>query len=252
MLLDAGDPLCLWKFARAHHQIRDTVRVISTDLLDEYEMYRSSQHSYYFADDKPPNLMWIVPGGGFKLRSPVIETMDPHGVPSFHQGYLVEVWSVMGEGIPISTPPSQLGKVPAFVVEGALPIPIWVLGPESTESLLRPLAVQLVETLAYWIWQFELLLAPVLALVAGDRSTYVIEFVFDEPSHWVDAREGTQDGDNDRQSVIPSAETTATGLKLTIHSSLSAQLATEDNRGDRQLLVELLRHIREALAHKRA
>jgi hypothetical protein len=52
ILVEASDRLVLWKYARAHHHIRDTVRVIATDVLDEYEMYRVSQHSYYFSDKR--------------------------------------------------------------------------------------------------------------------------------------------------------------------------------------------------------
>ncbi|MCH8243118.1 MAG: exo-alpha-sialidase, partial [Planctomycetes bacterium] len=39
-LVETGDPLGLWKYARSHHQIRQSVKVMATDVLDEYEMYR--------------------------------------------------------------------------------------------------------------------------------------------------------------------------------------------------------------------
>ena len=87
----------------------------------------------------------------------MIELLDPHGVPSFHLRYLVEVWSVFGSGVPIFSPPSQLGKQLALVVEGELPIPVWVISPESIEEEpLRGPVGELVETLAYWLWQFRI------------------------------------------------------------------------------------------------
>jgi hypothetical protein len=77
-LVEAGDPLGLWKYARAHHRIRQTAQVVATDVLDEYELYRSSQHSYYFSDDRQLNWIWIAPGDGLEMRRKIAERLDPH------------------------------------------------------------------------------------------------------------------------------------------------------------------------------
>jgi len=239
-LVDAGDPLWLWKYARAHQRIRDTVNLITTDVLDEYALYRSSQHSYYFSDDQLPNLISIVPGEGLEIRKRVMEQMDPHGVPSFHTGYMVEVWSMFGGRVPIFSPPSQLGKRFALVVEGGLPIPVWIIGPESTEGALQGLAGLLVETLAYWIWQFEGLLTPAFAELSRDRSTFVIEIDFEDPARWVEALDDSNRRDTDGENLISSVEQTGAGLILALHSSLLARLGSADNLGERELIGELL------------
>src|SRR5436190_14744972 len=46
-MLEAGDPLALWKYARASESIRETTRIIQMNELDEFGLYRSHRHSYY-------------------------------------------------------------------------------------------------------------------------------------------------------------------------------------------------------------
>lgn len=246
-LVDTGDPLGLWKYARAHHQIRQTVQVMMADVLDEYEMYRARQHSYYFSDDRQPNLIVIAPGAGLEMRKRVAERLDPHGVPSFHMGYLVEVWSLFGSAIPIYGSPSQLGKQFTLVVEGGLPIPIWLIGPESPKEELQGITGELVETLAYWLWQFEPLVAPVFGQVAKDRSTFVIQVDFDEPPEWVKALQGPGQEQMNDEALILLVEPTAAGVKLRLHPSLVTRLGGADNRGERELVQELLLNLRGTL-----
>ena len=246
-LVDTGDPLGLWKYARADHQIRQSVRVIATDVLDEYEIYRTSQHSYYFSDNRQPNLIWVAPGYGLEMRKRVAERLDPHGAPSFHMGYLVEVWSLFGSGVPIYTPPSQLGKQFTLVVEGGLPIPVWLIGPESPNRELRGIVGELVEALAYWLWQFEPLVAPVFGQVAQDRSTFVIQVNFNEPPQWVKALQGSSQEQVNDEALISSVELIEAGVKLRLNPSLVTRLGGADNRGERELVRELLLSLRATL-----
>jgi hypothetical protein len=247
ILVEASDPLVLWKYARAHHHIRDTVRVIAADVLDEYEMYRVSQHSYYFSDKRQPDWLAIAPGDGLEMRKKVVEELGPHGVPSFHAGYLVEVWACLGSGIPIYTPPSQLGKQIALVVEGELPIPVWVIGPDGLEGQLREFMAQLVETLAYWLWQFQPLLAPALVVVAKNRSTFVIEVNLDDSAQWNQALGGSMVEQRENEAIISSMEQTGEGMRITLPPSLLTRLYKADNRGERELIQELLLHLRSSL-----
>jgi len=247
ILVEAGDPLALWKYARAHHRIRETVRVVATDVLDEYEMYRASQHSYYFSDDRQPDLIAIAPGDGLEMRKKVTEQLDPHGVPSFHAGYLIEVWSCFGSGVPIYTPPSQLGKQLALVVEGELPIPVWVIGQDTLDGQLREIVAHTVEALAYWLWQFQLFLAPALAGVAEDHSTFVIEVDLDDHAQWIRALEGSMEEQREAEAVISSMERTGAGMRITLRAPLLTRLQRADNQGERELVQELLLHLRNSL-----
>lgn len=247
ILVEAADSLVLWKYARAHHLVRDTVRVIAADVLDEYEMYRASQHSYYFSDERQPDLLAIAPGDGLDMRKKVIEELDPHGVPSFHAGYLIEVWACFGSGIPIYTPPSQLGKQVALVVEGELPIPVWVIGQGNLEGQLREIMAHTVEALAYWLWQFQSLLATALVGVAENYSMFVIEVDLDDPAQWNQALGGSIKEQREGEVVISSMERTGAGMRITLQSSLLTRLYKADNQGERELVQELLLHLRNSL-----
>jgi len=247
ILVEAADSLVLWKYARAHHRIRDTVQMIVADVLDEYEMYRASQHSYYFSDDRQPNLIAIAPGDGLEMRKRVIEELDPHGVPSFHSGYLIEVWACFGEGIPIYTPPSQLGKQIVLVVEGELPIPVWVIGQDKLEGQLREIVAHTVEALAYWLWQFQSFLTPVLASVAEDRSTFVIQVDLDDPAQWNQALGSSIEEQREGEAIVSSMERTGAGMRITLQSSLLTRLYKADNQGERELVQELFLHLRNYL-----
>jgi len=247
ILVEAADSLVLWKYARAHHLVRDIVRVIAADVLDEYEMYRASQHSYYFSDKRQPDLLAIAPGDGLEMRKKVIEELDPHGVPSFHAGYLIEVWACFGSGIPIYTPPSQLGKQVALVVEGELPIPVWVIGQDNLEGQLREIIAHTIEALAYWLWQFQSLLAPALEGVAENYSMFVIEVDLDDPAQWNQALGGSIKEQREGEAVISSMERTGAGMRITLQSSLLTRLYKADNQGERELVQKLLLHLRNFL-----
>ncbi len=181
------------------------------------------------------------------MRKKVVEELDPHGVPSFHAGYLIEVWACFGLGIPIYTPPSQLGKQIALVVEGELPIPVWVMGKDDLEGQLREIVARTVEALAYWLWQFQSFLAPALAFVAENCSAFVIEIDLDDPAQWDQALDGSVEEQREDEAMISSMESTDEGMRITLRSSLLTRLYKADNQGERELVQELLLHLRKSL-----
>jgi hypothetical protein len=60
--LELGDPLALWKFAKAADALRSRTDVLHFSTLDEYSIYRSHEHSFYLGDDRPPTFLSIAPG----------------------------------------------------------------------------------------------------------------------------------------------------------------------------------------------
>lgn len=244
-LVEAADSLVLWKYAWAHCRIRDTTRVMAVDVLDEYEMYRASQHSYYFSDKRRPNLLVIAPGDGLEMRKKVIEQLDPHGVPSFHAGYLVEVWSFFGPGIPVYAPPSQLGKQLTLVVEGELPIPVWVIGKDVYKDELREIVARIVESLVYWLWQFQSFLAPALFSIADNLSRFVIQVELDDIDQWKKALDGSSVEQNEQDAMISSVELISHVMRISLRSTAIKKLYRADNQGERELIQELFLHLRE-------
>jgi len=247
VLVEAGDQLVLWKYARAHDRIRQALHIVATDALDEYEIYRASQHSYYFSDKGQPDSIVIAPGDGLEMRKRVAEQLDPHGIPSFHMGYLIEVWSLFGSGVPIYAPPSQLGKQLALVVEGELPIPVWLTGPDTLRGQLRGFVAQVLETLAYWLWQFQSFLAPAFVGVAQQYSTFVIEVDLNDPAQWNQALDGFMQEQREAEAATSFTERTSAGMRIALRSLLLTRLHRADNQGERELVWELLLHLRDSL-----
>jgi hypothetical protein len=247
ILVEAADSLVLWKYARAHHRIRDATRVMAVGVLDEYEMYRASQHSYYFSDERRPNLLIIAPGDGLEMRKKVIEQLDPHGVPSFHAGYLVEVWSFSGPGIPVYAPPSQLGKQLTLVVEGELPIPVWVIGKDVYKGDLRDIVARIVEALSYWLWQFQSFLAPDLLSIADNLSRFVIQVELDDIDQWKKALDGSLVEQNEQDAMISSVELIGHVMRISLRPTAIKNWYKADNQGERKLIQELFLHMRETL-----
>ena len=246
-LSESGDPLGLWKFARANARFRSRAEVFSSDLLDEYDIYKSRNHSYYLSDDQMAECFSIQPGAGLDIRQDNSERLDPHGVPAFVTGYLMEVWSLFGNRVPISSPPTLIGRQPALVVEGELPIPVWVVGQTDIDNRLKSLQRDLVEVVAFWIWQFEPLIGPCLAGLAENQDMFTIHLEIGNPRQWLEALETSPLENLGNSRLISRRENGQTGIRIILHPSLLANLYEPDNQGERELVRELLFVLKDAL-----
>ncbi len=59
-LLEMGEPLSLWKYACAAERIRKSTAMASPSQLDEFHLYKTHQHSYYFSDEGPVDAISLV------------------------------------------------------------------------------------------------------------------------------------------------------------------------------------------------
>ena len=246
-LLDAEDELALWKFARARHLIREKAEVFAWSTLDEYAFYRSHNHSYYVGDDHLPNLITIDSVYGLNIRKRVAERFDFHGVTAHTGPYLTEVWSRFGGTTPIYHLPPYMGNQLALVVEGDLPIPVWVTGTEQPNGGLRTFLVTLVNAVAYWLWQFDDVMGTCIAALAGGRKTFVVELDFDSPSQWADALQKPLEEASASDSAISCYQRIEAGIKVSLHPSLFGRLAERTNQGERQLVRELMGTLKDAM-----
>ena len=129
--LGSEDPLELWKFARSQQRNLEKTEVMGIDSLDEYVLYRSSKRSFYVTDEPPPDLLLFEPGSGPDFRRKVSQERDFHVVPSLEAGQLTEVILLHGADVPISISRGYSGDQDSLVVEGQLPMPVWVVGPNK-------------------------------------------------------------------------------------------------------------------------
>ena len=245
-LLEGNDALGLWKFTQAQTKIRQRARLVRFDFLDEYAAYRDNNHGYYFSDEHAPTDIVIPPGTGFRVRQAVSDRLDPHAVPTWTGGHIVEVWSLFGEGIPISFPLDLLGTPPAMVVEGKRHVPVWVTATTDVDDMLRRFLKELVEAVAYWLWQFEPLVVLCLSRFGNDRTKLVIQLDLDEPWRWVDLIKKGAKADVVCEPIVSFFERTEAGIKLALHHSLLVWLKGANNLGERQLIRELFLSLKAA------
>ena len=250
-LLDAGDPLGLWKFARSRRRIRNSTFVATWSPVIEYALYRALNRSYYASDEQRPKGIFIDGSYGLDVRRNVAERFDFHGVLAPNGTHLAEVWSRYGDGIPIyHLPPSARNQL-ALVVEGELPIPVWVIGTAQTGERLHSLQVTLVNAVAYWIWQFDRVLRPYISALTNGRGNFIVTLDLDVSAQWLNTvrdplAESLQIG-----PVISSSARVETGVRLAIHPSLLTRSIVEGNEGERQLVRELFGILQEIIGIER-
>lgn len=248
-LLDGHDPLWLWKFARTRAKLMSKLEFVSFDILDEYAIYRE-RGSYYLSDEALPNLMAVSPGTGLTVKRLLRERLDPHGVASFEPGNFIDVWCALGEGVPVYFPPSSIGRRPALVIEGSLPLPLWIVGQEDTDYALRRVLVDIVEMFAYWMWQFESLIGPGLNEIARRRSMLRVELALDDTDEWLAAIETGRLPEDSQGSLVSKVEDTQSGVKLYLAPSILTSLNQVDNECERTLVRALLLILGEYIRHE--
>lgn len=246
-LLDAGDSLGLWKFARARRRIRNSTLVATWSPLIEYALYRAQNRGYYVSDERRPSGIFIDGAYGLDVRRRVAEQFDVHGVLGPDGTHLAEVWSRYGNGIPIYHLPPSSGNQQALVVEGNLPAPVWVIGTEQADTRLQNLLVTLVSTVAYWIWQFDRLLGRYICPLVDGHQNFIVALDLDLSVQWLDTMRDPRAEALMSVPVISSCTPTEHGVTLALNSSLLVRSILQGNEGERQLIRELFVALQETM-----
>ena len=250
-LLEGGNPLVLWKYARASWRLEQHAEVISHSELDKFSMYKKYDYTFYVSDESRPNFIIFAPDGAGALRQKVLRQRDFHAVNSYKSNYLIEVTSLYStRNIPIYFPKSILRKVsqtPALLVEG-LVLPIWIIGSDledENQQELRGLYNEFIETIAYWLWQVTPSLNTIFKSLTLEHQVVIIRLFLPPDKAWHHITEPKEISDellieikNDPFGVI---------LDVTISSAISSLLASNDNNGERRMMQRILVGLRELL-----
>jgi hypothetical protein len=142
-MAERGDPLALWRFAvdsdRAPYQF------MAGDPLELFGVWRSNTHSFYLGDERPPTFLTST-GQAEQLRAEVAQQIDRHSVPGPTGRGLVEVVRRFDElDVPLYQP---LTSDIAGVAVEAGGLRAWVLASTADRAV-----GQLVDAVAFWIWQ---------------------------------------------------------------------------------------------------
>jgi hypothetical protein len=222
------DPMRIWKFAGAGERLREYCTAFAYSMIDEYDAW-SETESYYFGDDGRPTFVTFDPSYGRAYREKVARDTDVHGAISPGGGWTEVVRLHEAPHIPIYGLLNSPGDEALMLVEGA-PLPVWVRAADFAAGTRRTL-FQLVDCVAYWLWQTT----PSLAhLGAVGTPRVIVDIVLSEPDLW--SAETTETG-----GEVTSTESPAAGiLRLIVNPSLRTMLDSPDNAGERALVAVLL------------
>lgn len=237
-LLEGGDPLILFNFARAQLKVRQTTEITTTSILDEFYLFRKNGYTYYVSDEARYDLIAIPPGDALNLRLEVSQERDFHAAES-PEGGVVEVTALHGTSkIPVYVPVADLGKKVAVLVEG-LPLPIWVTaGDASHDPEMHRQYALFADALAFWLWQFTPTLAPLLSFLKK-QGLIEIRLCISPDKAWKNSANAAVTSSDPPLAVHTLPDISC--IEVTINAGMIPLLRTGDNSGERELLRHLLR-----------
>lgn len=152
-LVEAGDKLALWRFARKSAQAGKRARFIVFDELDLFAAYRDTNYSFILGPPESPPSILVKPGYGRKLKTKIANEQDWHPVRSFQPKFVVNVNTLYGtKSVPIYGMPES--QIPCACVEG-LPCLVWVYPSHDVKESEESLYLDFICTVAYWTWQLS-------------------------------------------------------------------------------------------------
>jgi hypothetical protein len=232
-VLEAANPVALWKFAAACADVSRAMRVRSWDVLSLYESHRrvpGGLHALLDLEGERPTTLLFQPGSGSTLKHQISELIDPHLERYPDPPVLVEVArSYAQRGVPIYEP--VYGQRPMRVV-GALGGPIWVRGPEDLAPGTDAYDVHeaIADVIAYWLWQLD-------AAGGGTpvaRDPRFVDVQVPDVSDWA------RDNQTPTEGPIVRCESTVHGVRLELLRGAAARCSGPDNTGEREIMRALV------------
>lgn len=250
-LAEGGDPLVLLKYARAQHRVRQTTSIITSSQLDEFQLYRTRDYSYYVSDEKRPNFINIVPGFAGEIRREVACKRDRHGAPSYNRGYITEVTCLHDREVPIYIPFSNIGERATILIEG-LPVPVWTIGPEyrdDNQRKLHSIYAQIAEMIAHWIWQCSPWLTELMSPFSAHDGPVIIELELLPSEEWFHITDEIVDTATEIESSAIEVITEPTDYRMLLKLSPSVlrSFMGADNAGERTFMRRVLQALCEML-----
>lgn len=233
---ERGDPLALWKFARASERLEP--QLILPSPLEPFALWRANDHSYYLGDEEHPTAV-MSSGEAMKLREEVVAQLDIHGVPGPQGRGFVDVRRRFPKmPVPIYRPDAPSEGIPGYYLETPQ-LRCWVLAGTLRASTVARID-GLLDTVAYWLWRAAPELGELAMRLTRRRFELVLEL--EDSAKW--------DNPSNVLDTDPVATVNALGigrLELVLHPALLLRFASADNDGERQLLRLLLAALDDAL-----
>jgi hypothetical protein len=247
--LEGGEQLTLWKYARLSSKASEHTHIVSTGELNEFYVYRKYGYSYFIPDKQKTSVIGMLPGGAGELRQEVIHQYDPHAVVSYLPGYVIDVIALHGTStVPLYAPLIPHDRRAACLVEG-LPLPIWIIGQiveDNNRQDTLAFYQNIVQAIAYWLWQCTSTLHALLQPLIPAYPRVLIQCTLQstEPVHQEEGH-----GETVTQRPIALTVDAIQGiLSLAFAPTfINPLFATADNSGEREVMVHVLKGLRELL-----
>lgn len=237
--LESGDPLALWKFARAPRVLEQVTQMTMFSPLDGYGSYRANERS--FAPFREATAVFVAPGSGAEYRREARASRDRHGEPDA-AGNVREVEHENPEegrqgDLYFSLEMFRERRLARFV--GHAPVGLWVVGPPGDFDL--PLDV--VDTVAYWLGELREPMRQRLGELAQTLRCLQFEVTLEGRAFLGSGPDPGSGGAGGVQVVGPDA------LRVTLGAEIKRRVPANDNAADR-LLVGLLVDAIDAVARE--
>jgi hypothetical protein len=231
-VMEAEDPLALWKFASALARLQETTTMRMSSMLDVYGAWREGGRS--FGSSGEMTHVSFMPGYAGPVRIEAARARDRHSVAATGNA-LREVER--------RTTPAELdlrdriyyelgfgGPRLSISVAGA-PIGLWVSGPE--DDLER--SFDAVESVAYWLGELSGSLTGFLDGMAGRLPAIEILTEFDPPDYWFASAE---DPGGESFGAVELLDRERAVVRL--GAAMRRTLPRADNQAERELVVLLM------------
>lgn len=242
-LLEVGQPLFLWKHARALDQLRETTRLNHTDYMDVIGLYRERNNSFYLADEEKPDLLHVPPGQKWSLIEELWECHNPHWAPDWDRSRSQRVVNRYDKReVPIYFPLEGPTSRAPHLVEG-LPRFVWVLGARPIDSDETRILSGLADAVAFWIWQATPYLGPLDGWEDFPHATLNVEVDIEDPeawTAWMGGQSETAEQPDDGTAPTIEFDRDAGTVYVGFTEGLRRELERPDNEGERTLLKHLL------------
>lgn len=230
------DMLDLWKYSKARRAFREKFVVGAWDFLDEFCFYLDSDRSFYKDEVMPGSVISLLPWGN-NFAYEVLKRRDCHAVyaPKPDREVVV-VRGYYNDFVPVYLP-HQLEKRFELVVE-VLKCPVWVYGAKDIKEVnpdLRPFYKEMIECVAYWIWQMGSILQE--NSIGNDERAIMVEVRLLEEAKWLTLPREQPPHSEESMVSIQSIEDV---WAISISPSLLLPLSAKDNRGERILVSKIV------------
>ena len=238
-LIEAGDKLALWRFARKTAQVLKRARFVVFDELDLFAAHRDRNCSFPLGNSRIPPKVLVRVGYGRRLKAKVANEQDWHPVRYFEDNLLVNVNTLYGtKSVPLYGMPDS--PVPCVCVE-SLPCLVWVYPSEKRDESMQTGYFDFASTIGYWIWQLSPFLHRTVCAEMQELQMIHVKFAL-SPSVVSMRKETLAETETPVSCLVPSRGT----VTMFVGGSFGPLMRKTDNEAERNLLRSLIPALIEA------